>query len=180
MELRPQQKALAALNVVGGMAVLASYILAFAYRPEVRAGLWGGVPVTLQPLYTACMLLAAAGYFPFTYLLVLRLRPDEIHAAARVPFGAVIAAYALILFPSAAWLPLTAALLQAPSGALWWSTRAVLALVAVGSSTLLGTLAAIVLRRGGTLAWIAVAGCVPFWIQTAILDALVWPAYFPR
>jgi len=61
-----QNLALALLNALGGVAVLGSYAYAFSYSSELRAGLWGGVPDSLQPIYTGNMLLAAAGYFPFT------------------------------------------------------------------------------------------------------------------
>jgi hypothetical protein len=176
--VHPQQRSLLRLNVVGGTAVLASYALAFALSPALRAGLWGGVPDALRPLYTACMLLAAVGYFPFTALLVFATPPDRPLVGGH-PYRLLHLLYALILLPSAAWLPLTAAMLHAPDPLLWLAIRADLLGVALGSTGLLLVLGDQLRRRSDVLAWLALVGSVPFWVQTAILDALVWPAFFP-
>ena len=179
MTLDREQKSLIALNVLGGTAVLASYVLAFVYSSEIRTGLWGGVPESLRVLYTPCMFVAAAGYFPFSYLLIMRTSADELATLVGWPYRTLHLAYALILIPSAAWLPLTAQMLAAPSSGLWWTIRVVLLLVAAGATALLVALIAIARKRGGVLPWVAVAGCTAFWFQTAILDATIWPAYFP-
>lgn len=176
--MHAEQKRLAGLNVLGGSLVLGSYVFAFAGSPELRAGLWGGVPDALQPLYTVNMLLAAAGYFPFTALLVLAVRP-----AAGLPGGFsyrwLLLLYALILIPSALWLPLTAQMIASPSAALWAAIRIDLALVGLGATGLLVWLFAIARRRRDAFGWFAFAGILPFWLQTAVLDALVWPAFYP-
>jgi hypothetical protein len=168
---------LAALNVAGGVAVLASYAWGVVLEPALRTGLWGGVPESLRGLYTVNMLLAAAGYFPFTFLLVFRAPPDALRDA-RVPPAAVFWLYALVLIPSALWLPLTARMIEAPSPALWLAIRAVLAAVGIGAAGLLVVLVRMARARGGALRWAAVAGAVPFFTQTAILDAIVWPAFW--
>ena len=97
MSLQRPQRVLLGLIVVGGTAVLASYAWAFAVSDELRAGLWGGVPQWMQAYYTPSMFLAAAGFFPFTWLFAFRTDPRE------SPYSTVLLAYALILFPSAAW-----------------------------------------------------------------------------
>jgi hypothetical protein len=159
------------INVVGGIAVLGSYAWCVARHPDAGA-FWGGVPAGLRPVYTVNMFMAAAGYLAFTFFLVYRLEP-----ARRV--GHFHALYALILIPSALWMPLTFAMLEAPSDRLWWSIRASLAAVGIGS---LGLLAGLVAVRPLRPAWayrLAVAGGVAFCLQTVVLDALVWPAFFP-
>jgi hypothetical protein len=176
--VHPQQRSLLRLNVAGGVAVLASYALAFALSPALRAGLWGGVPGALRPLYIACMLLAAVGYLPFTALLVFATPPDRPLVGGR-SYRLLHLLYALILLPSAAWLPLTAAMLHAPDPLLWVAIRADLAGVALGSTGLLVVLVDQLHRRSDALAWVGLVASVPFWVQTAILDALVWPAFFP-
>ena len=166
------------LNAVGGVAVLASYAVGLGSE-SVAAGLWGGVPESLRPLYTVNMFLAAGGYFLFTYYIVFRLCRAGVDAPGSLPSWVYAAAYAAILVPSALWLPLTALMLSAPSGLLWFAIRLVLALVGFGSLTLLVSL--LTLRapvpRGRAL---AVIGLLPFILQTAVLDALIWPAYFPH
>lgn len=172
------QRRLALLNLAGGLAVLASYAWGVALAPDLRSGLWGGVPESLRGLYTVNMLFAALGYFPFTALLVLRSAPERFPLEAGVPYAALFALYALILIPSALWLPLTAQMLAAPSPATWIAIRSVLFAVGLGAGALLVLLVRIARRRGGALAWAAVLGAIPFTLQTAILDAIVWPAYW--
>jgi hypothetical protein len=62
--LDSKRRSLLALNVIGGTAVLASYVVGLGAVPG--DALWGGVPESLRPLYTVNMFLAAAGYFLFT------------------------------------------------------------------------------------------------------------------
>jgi hypothetical protein len=162
------------INVLGGTAVLGSYAWCLTSYPTGAGDFWGGVPEGLRPVYTVNMFLAAAGYFAFTFFLVYRLEP-----VGRVGPGTFNALYALILAPSALWMPLTFAMLEAPSDGLWWAIRLTLAAVGIGS---LGLLAALVAVRPSPPSWahrLAVVGGVAFCLQTAVLDALVWPAYFP-
>jgi hypothetical protein len=171
--------ALAALNGVGGLAVLASYAVGLS-RPGASEALWGGVPDALRPLYTVSMGLAAAGYFPMTGAVLFGLDAARTRVAGRLGYGSFLLAYALILAPSALWLPLTLQMVETPSPALWAAIRGVLALVAVGS---LGVLAGLVSARPAPpprLRALALAGALAFCFQTAVLDAVVWPACFPR
>jgi hypothetical protein len=177
--LHPSKRRLLVINVIGGCAVLASYAHGIAANPLTRGDVWGGVPEFLQPLYTLNMLFAAAGYFAFSHYVFFRLDPERVRVLRRLDFGAFEWLYALILLPSAAWMPLTFAMLDAPSMPLWWAIRIDLALVGLGS---LGLLAAILSAEGEGAdrgRRLAALGCAAFCLQTAVLDALVWPAYFP-
>ena len=178
MPMHLQRKRLLWINGLGGSAVLASYVLGLGSNAELGAALWGGVPESIRPLYTANMLLAALGYFLFTPFILFRLPPDTTRIGSTFGFGVFGWLYALVLVPSALWLPLTAYLLAHPSAAAWWAVRTDLALVAVGSAGLLASLVALPAGapRGRLL---AVGGLLAFCLQTVVLDALVWPAYFP-
>jgi hypothetical protein len=165
-------------NVLGGAAVLGSYVHGIATHPGTSGAVWGGVPESLRPLYSVSMLLAAAGYFPMT-LFLLRRDPDGARVWGRPAFRVFGWLYALVLIPSALWMPLTFRMLETPSAWLWWLVRLDLLAVAVGA---LGILAAVLalrpLERRG--AWrLAVVGSLCFCFQTAVLDAVVWPAFFP-
>jgi hypothetical protein len=178
-ELHPQQSRLAWINALGGAAVLASYAWGFTSHAESVGALWGGVPASLRSLYTLNMLLAAVGYFLFTPFLLLRLPPAETRIAGGFGYGAFAPLTALVLIASALWMPLTFALLAGPSAWLWALVRLDLALAGAGS---LGLATALLLLRSPVRARgraLALVGLVPFCLQTAVLDALVWPAYFP-
>jgi VanZ family protein len=87
--------------------------------------------------------------------------------------------YTVILVPSALWMPLTFAMMQQPSSGLWLAIRLTLAFVGTGS---LGLWVALLTLRPRQPAWaygLAVIGCMVFCVQTALLDAWVWPAFFP-
>src|SRR5512144_1568173 len=115
------------LNALGGIAVLGSYVHGLAANPSTSGAVWGDVPEVLRPLYTLNMFLAAAGYFAFS-AFVFRLDPERTRIAGRFGFGAFHVLYALILVPSALWLPLTFEMLEAPSTGLWVAIRTTLAL----------------------------------------------------
>jgi hypothetical protein len=177
--MHSQRLALAWINVLGGLAVLGSYAWGFVAQPETVGALWGGVPEALHPVYTANMFLAAGGYFLFTRFVFLRLAPDTTRVGAGLGYGIFPLLYLLVLVPSALWMPLTFALLEAPSAPLWWLVRLDLALVGAGSVGLLAAILTLRAPSGGGDRVAAVVGLVPFILQTAVLDALVWPAYFP-
>lgn len=178
--MQAEQRSLALLNVIGGLAVLGSYALAFVISPDIRAGLWGGVPESLRGLYTVNMFLAAAGYFPFTAVLVLKSTADSFRTETGWPHLRLVAFYGLVLVPSAMWLPLTALMIENPSTLLWWTIRLVLFAVGIGGLGLLVSALRVARARGGALPWLGFTGTLPFFLQTGILDALVWPAYYPH
>jgi len=170
---------LALLNVLGGIAVLSSYLHGLATESARNGSIWGGIPADWQSFYTVSMIAAAIGYFPFTYFFLRCVDPERSRFAGDRGFDAVLICYALVLIPSALWLPLTLAMLRAPSAALWLAIRVDLALVAVGTLGLL--IAAITIRpQPSALARsLAIVGLLAFALQTVVLDAVVWPAYYP-
>ena len=177
--MHPQKKRLAAIVLLGGIAVLVSYAFIATLDSATRAGLWGDVPEALLPGYAVSMLLGAAGFFAFTYFLFVHVDPGRARIAGRFGYGLFQALYLLILVPSALWLPLTSAMIQQPGSFLWLSIRLVLALVGLGGVVLLLALLSLRPRRPVAAYWLAVAGAVAFCIQTAVLDLFVWTAYFP-
>ncbi len=176
----PNRRWLLLLIGIGGTAVLASYVLAFAYEPAIRGALWGDLPEGIvRRIYTVNMLLAAASFFPATSVLGFATPLDSFRERTGLPFRALLAAYAAILIPSAAWLPLTALYIQSPTPLLWWAIRIDLLAVGIGASVVGWML--IRRARGGALGSQLAAGLFFFfWLQTMVLDALVWPAFFPR
>lgn len=177
--MHPARKRFAWINLVGGTAVLASYAHQLAMHPATRGEMWGGVPDGLRPIYTVSMLLAAAGYFPLTGFLFFGVDPERARVAGRLRFDVFNALYLAILLPSALWMPLSFAMLEAPGAALWWTIRAALALVAAASLGVLAALFALEPKEPRRAHALASVGSVLFCIQTALLDAIVWPAFFP-
>jgi hypothetical protein len=147
--------------------VLGSYAYGFANWPGAVPLMWGGVPETLRPLYTAWMFVAAGGYLVFTALFFLRPEP---------PPRANLS-YALVLVGSALWMPATKLHVDGALAFAWvWLD---LLGVALGSLGLLAAAAALAPPPPRALYALALLGAAGFCVQTVVLDALVWPLLFP-
>ena len=158
--------------------MLGSYAHGLLTEVALRPKLWGGVPETWRPLYTVNMFLAAGGYFFFTAHFLMRALPSRALFFNRFGFEWIIFLYATFLISSALWMPLTFSMMKVPSDGTWFAIRSVLTVTGIASVTLLVSLFASNAERGDWLFWAAVAGLTPFIIQTAILDAVIWPRYF--
>jgi hypothetical protein len=177
--MHTQQLTLGLINVVGGILVLGSYAHGLITHPANRDAIWGGVPETIKPFYTANMLLAAAGYLAFTYFVLFRLSPDNGQLDNLSGYKVFYILYALILFFSALWMPLTYLALGHPGSGLYlWAVRIILAIVGLASLALLGVLLSLHSSESAPVYWLAIAGSVLFCIQTAVLDGIVWPIFF--
>lgn len=163
------------INLIGGIAVLGSYAHGIATHDQPGTALWGGVPAAIRPVYQLSMLAATAGYLMFTYVLLLHTQPHEVRVAGH-GFDLFNVVYLVILIPSALWMPLTFAYLAQPSAALWLAVRGVLLLTGAGAVAM--CVALWQLRPAPPLRSLALVGALCFAFQTAVLDALVWPAFF--
>jgi len=165
------------VNIIGGIAVLGSYAWGLGNYPALRGALWGGVPDALQPMYTVNMLLATAGWLN---ILAMLLRSDDQLRVGERPGHLLFAIiHMLILVPSAFWMPLTLLVIQEGGSLLWTMTRLCLVLVGIGAVLQVWALRSLSpapktsLGRG-----LLTAGGLAFALQTAVLDAIVWPYYF--
>jgi hypothetical protein len=165
------------INILGGAAVLLSYVFGLKAQAGGANALWGSVPVGIRGAYTISMLLSALGYFLFIFYLMFRVDPN-ILIANRFGFGLFSVIFLLILVPSALWMPLTNLYIAHPGSGLWLLVRIVLALVGIGAVALVW---ALYTSRGSSpdLAfWLAIAGSAYFAFHVAVLDALLWPELF--
>ncbi len=174
----PVRRWLIVVILFGGLAVLGSYLWGVLARPDAGQILWGGVPGSLRPYYTVNMLLAAAGYFPFTFYILFRLDPRTTRVAGRFGYGLFARLYAAILVPSALWLPLVYVAVAQSSQGWLWVVRAALFLVGAASLGLFFALLKVKPRSAGIAYRLAVVGSIFFLIQTAVLDAVVWGTFF--
>jgi hypothetical protein len=177
--MHPQKRNFLVINVLGGLAVLGSYAHGLLTQPEAGEAMWGGVPLSTRPLYTVSMLLAAAGYFAYAYYLLFRLDPESVRLGRRFGFGLFNGLILSILAFSAAWMPLTLAMIARPSWLLWLAIRLTLVVVGLASVGLFAALLALRPSKPTAAYWLAIAGSLTFSFQTAVLDAVVWIAYFP-
>ena len=163
-------------NAVGGAAILGSYVHGISTHASPGSTLWGGVPSGVQALYTASMFTAAAGFLSmFGYFF--RLLPDGTRLfGGRLPVQAIYAPLLVVHVASTLWMPLTFFHAAAPSVARWTAVRTDLLLVGAGALLLIAAVATSKPRGRGFVG--ALVGSVAFAFQTAVLDALVWPALY--
>lgn len=166
------------INILGGIAVIGSYIIGLSGQTGSANALWGGVPASIRPVYGASMILSALGYFAFIYFIVFRLVPAEVNIAGRFGFSLFYAIFLLILIPSALWMPLTKAYVANYATGTWVAIRIVLFVVGLASIALVWALLSLQTKIPAVPYWLAVAGSAYFAFHTFILDALVWTALF--
>jgi len=176
--METQQIVLLVINVIGGVAVIGSYIFGIRAQSSGANALWGGVPENIRPVYAVSMVLSALGYFAFLYFILFQLVPDEVLIAGQFSFSLFYAIFLVMLIPSALWMPLTNVYVGNPSTGLWIGVRTVLALVGLASIALVWTLASLGTGTTGVAYWLAVVGSGYFAFHTAILDAIIWAALF--
>jgi hypothetical protein len=177
--MHPDQKTLGWIILLGGLAVVGSYFYGVLAGPSRLLELWGNTPTKLLPLYMVNMFLGAAGFFAFSTFLLFRIDPEETRFFRSSSLTIFNWIYLGILIPSALWTPLALMMLEQPSTVLWLLIRAVLVLTGVASLALITALLTLRPQQSSWPYRLAVAGAVFFCLQTCLLDALVWPMYFP-
>mgnify|MGYP000875303477 CR=1 FL=1 len=168
------------MNVVGGAAVIGSYVLWLRGAPGGANALWGGVPTSLRPVYTVSMILSAIGYLAVFYYLLFEVVPTEVHIGGELGFVWFIPIVVLMLFPSALWMPLSGLYVDRPSAGVWIAVRTVLFVVGLASIALAWALLTLKPNSGDAAYWIATVGSCYFAFHTFVLDAVLWAALFRR
>lgn len=173
-----QQITLLIIIIVGGLAVLGSYVFGFMLQPGSGNALWGGVPSGLRPIYTISMVISILGFFAFVTFILFQIHPSQIQTASPFHFSIFYVIFLGILIPSALWMPLTQMMTSHPSKVLWIGIRLVLVLVGLSSCALVWALLTLKTREPHLHYWLAVTGSAYFAFHTAVLDMILWPALF--
>lgn len=164
------------INIIGGTAVITSYALGLKAHPGQIEALWGGVPVGLRPLYTGNMFFAAVGYLLVLYFMLFRVKATV--RLGILPLWTINLLYLLILVPSALWMSLTFKVADQYTLGRWLAVVTVLVLTGLASIGLLISLLALEPRPLSRSYWFSLAGGLFLVLQTAVLDATIWTAYY--
>lgn len=176
--MRTEQIILLIINVIGGAAVIGSYIFGLRGQSGGANVLWGGVPENIRPVYTVSMIISALGYFAFLYYIFFRLEPAQVSIFGVSGFTMLYVIFGVILVASAFWMPLTNMYVTNPGTSIWIWIRIVLAIVGLASIALLVALLTMQGKVSGVSYWLAVIGSGYFAFHTTVLDAIVWSALF--
>jgi len=166
------------INIVGGIAVLGSYIFGLQAQIGGARALWGNVPENIRPVYGISMIISALGYFAFLYFILFKLVPEDVTIAGKIGFSLFYWIFLAMLIPSALWMPLTNVYLSNPGTGIWLLVRTVLAIVGLASIALVWALLTLNIKTPEIPYWLAVGGSCYFAFHTAILDTILWAAMF--
>ncbi len=166
------------INVIGGAAVIGSYIFGLNAQSGGANVLWGGVPANIRPVYTVSMILSALGYFAFLFYIFFRLEPAQVSIWGVAGFTLFYVIFIFMLIPSAFWMPLTNVYAGNPAAGMWFLVRTVLFIVGLASLALFVALLTLQGKVPGTSYWLAVIGSGYFAFHTLVLDAFIWAALF--
>jgi len=168
------------INITGGIAVLGSYAVGLMQHPGRGLELWGGVPKIVQKINLVTMPLAAIGYLLFAYFILFHLETKKLTFAGGYGFELINIIFFGILLRSAIWMSLSFRWLDRPETVTLWGVRIVLIIVGLASLTLLVALLTSTIREPAWSYWLAVVGAAAFFVQTGIMDAVIWSIYFPQ
>lgn len=177
--MNAQQIGLLVLIVIGGISVLGSYVFGIRNQAGGTSLLWGGIPRAIRPVYTVSMLVAAAGYFFVIYHVLFNLEPSSVKIFEVLGYNLFFVIFALILVPSALWMPLTSVYVKSNSATLKCSIRIVLAVVGLASIAMVWALATLDPQPEGIFKYLAIYGSAYFAFHTAVLDGVFWSALMP-
>jgi hypothetical protein len=167
------------INALGGVAVIASYVAGLVSHPNTEQLLWGRITPALKSVYLVSMPLAAVGYLLFLYFILFHLDANTLQIWGFDGFLLLDFIFIVLLVFSAFWMPLTYKLIETQSSGWWFYIRLVLFAVGLASLALLCSLLVINQKEPAWSYWLAVAGAAMFFIQTGVMDAFIWPAFFP-
>ena len=167
------------INALGGLAVIASYVAGLVSHPNTEQLLWGRITPSLKPVYLVSMPMAAVGYLLCLYFILFQLNAPTVVIWGFDGFLVLDIIFMVILVFSAFWMPLTYKLIETQWPGWWFYIRLVLFCVGLASLALLCALLMIDQREPAWSYWLAVTGAAVFFIQTGIMDAFIWPAFFP-
>jgi len=173
-----QQIVVLIINIIGGIAVIGSYIYGFNAQSGGANVLWGGVPSSVRMVISISLIIATFAYLAFLYFILFQLTPSEVKIAGRFNYSLFYAIFIGILLPSAFWMPLTNLYATNMSTGVWIAIRAVLILVGLSAIALAWALLSLQTREPAVAYWAAVAGSVYFAFHAGVLDAIIWAAFF--
>lgn len=168
--MNSNQKIFLAINIVGGLLVLASYYWGLKSDKGVDA-FWGGVPDSIKSVYAVSMLVSATAFFIFSAYVFKNI------GTGSVPY---LISFGIIQIASALWMPLVDVMVSNPSTILWIVIRIVLTVVGLAAIAIFILLLKMFPKHSGLFYYSSLIGLIIFIIHTGILDAVIWPYFWKK
>ena len=168
------------VNILGGIAVLGSYIWGLSSYPEHRETLWGGISGAWRWVFFVSMMLAAVGYLTFAYYEFFRSGAKAYQENGILGPYTVSIICAVFLCASTVWMPSTLAYINTHQ-VQWWLVA--LSSLWVTAASLFLLLIALLLAgdyESSRYYYLAVGGIAYILFHCTVFDAVVWAIRFPR
>ena len=169
-----------AINIVGGLVVLAGYAIGLSVYPENRLALWGGVQGNWRLIFTLSMMLSTIGYLLFTSFAMVNFSTGSFE-----PGGFATARYinflCLIFLVSASmWMPSTIVYVNTQS-VIWWIISVMaLWVTALSLAILFCMILGSPFGESGLYRQLAMGGLGYIAFHCLVFDAIIWIYMFAR
>lgn len=173
------QKIFLAILVIGGILVLASYVIGLKAGKSADI-LWGGTPKNIRGVYTIAMIISALSFMITSIFIFLSMKNLNIVLPYSLNINIFNILYSVLLICSMLWIPLVNIMVTNPSVLLWLAIRVILILVGLAALAILILLIKMTPRPTGILYYSSVIGMGIFFIHTGILDGLLWPYFWNK
>ena len=172
------KKIFVAINLVGGLAVLSSYLFCFILYPTYSRSLWGSASDKVITFFVISMVLAAAGYVWFTFYLLKGNKLEDSNFGTLFGVKIINLLYLMVLTCSTIWMPASISFSMSENIFVELIIRLILWTVGLSSLGILIYIYNINIDDGKSSFlshMFALLGTMVFTIHTLILDAVIWP-----
>lgn len=172
------KKIFVAINLVGGLAVLSSYLFCFILYPTYSRSLWGSASDKVITFFVISMVLAAAGYAWFTFYLLKGNKLEDSNFGTLFGVKIINLLYLMVLTCSTIWMPASISFSMSENIFVELIIRLILWTVGLSSLGILIYIYNINIDDGKSSFlshMFALLGTMVFTIHTLILDAVIWP-----
>lgn len=168
------------INILGGISVLASYVIGLTLYPEHRDALWGGITGGLRTLFVISMLLAAPGYLTFSYFVIFKSGTLIYTQISAIKPYMVHLTFAIFIISASIWMPSTITYLNTSNVVWWWITVATLWITGLSLVILVLTVSQTQFDGTNLIKTSAFAGLTYMTFHCLVLDAIIWVIRFNR
>ena len=176
-----QQVLFLTINLIGGLAVLGSYIIGLGMFPEYREALWGEVRGNLRTGILISMIFAALGYLAFCYVALFQNGLEDFNKSDWFNSYTISILVGIFLISATFWLPSAIAYLHFSNT--YWLVICIVSLwsTAISLAVLLGiVITSDVKIISSASHYVAIIGIGLITFHCLVFDAIMWSIKFTK
>jgi hypothetical protein len=176
-----QQILFLTINLIGGLAVLGSYVIGLGMFPEYREALWGEVRGNLRTGIIISMLFAALGYLAFCYVALFQNGLEDFTKSDWLNSYTFSILVAIFLISATFWMPSAIAYLNFSNT--YWLVICIASLwvTAISLAALVGIVITSDVEIIGSVShYVAIIGIGLITFHCLVFDAIIWSIMFTK